>query len=121
MIPKMNKVLAVAIERCPAIAPKTLEQFLGGLLDEEPRQLARLPGTPATVLAAQFTCYAKSSADIAEVMRRQDSAVQQLTNAIWRIKPLEEKPAKKTLRIVEVTHDPGSSADKQCRACAACA
>ena len=71
MNPKMNKTLVAALKRCRDITPTTLDEFLGPLLDRDPDDLARLPGTPGTVLAAQFTCYAKSSASLSEVLRRQ--------------------------------------------------
>jgi hypothetical protein len=114
----MNKTLARAIARCPAVKSLSLGQFLGGLLDEEPQDLAKLPGTPATVLSAQFTCYAKSSANLAEVLSRQNDASRQLIDAVWRIKPLEQK---KRIKTLEATSDSDSLADKRCRACAACA
>ena len=116
-----KRILALALERCPAVKPTTLEQFLGGLLDETPEDLAKLPGTPATVLSAQFVCYAKSSASLAEVLRRQSGASQQLTDAAWRIKSVEEKKAKKSTKVLEVTIDSDSPADKRCHACTACA
>ena len=85
MNPQMNKTLAAALKRCRDITPTTLDEFLGPLLDRDPDDLARLPGTPGTVLAAQFTCYAKSSASLSEVLRRQTEEAGKLTDALWRI------------------------------------
>ena len=119
MNPKMNKTLAVALKRCRDISPTTLDDFLGPLLDRDPEDLARLPGTPGTVLAAQFTCYAKSSASLSEVLRRQTEEAGKLTDALWRIPAPKETPPRNN-QTEEVNRDSDSLPDqKQCLACSA--
>jgi hypothetical protein len=59
-----------ALACCPPLQTVTLEEFLDTLLDEEPEVLARMPGTPGEVLAAQFTCYARQSVPLRECLRR---------------------------------------------------
>jgi len=118
----MNKTLAVALGRCPEIAPKTLEEFLGALLDRNPDDLARLPGTPGTVLAAQFTCYAKSSVTLSEALRRQTEHSARLADTIWRIQTAKDKPSEMShaTPLEEAARDPDPLPDpKQPTACAA--
>jgi hypothetical protein len=103
----MNQIWA-AVERCEQIRPVAVGEFLGGLLDQDPEQLAQLPGTPAMVLSAQFCSYLKSSVQLSDVLRRGPSA-QQVIDAVWRATPAEQ----------EKRHDPDSCANKRCRACAA--
>jgi hypothetical protein len=102
----MNPDLERALERCPPVSPQTLEEFLGGLLDEEPERLARLPGTPATVLAAQFTYYAKTSVQLAETLRRDLAASRQLDDTIRRLDLLTHVKQK------EAAYGPDHPADK---------
>ena len=102
----MNSDLQRALDRCPPVTPQTIEDFLGGLLDEEPHCLARLPGTPATVLAAQFTYYAKTSTLLAETLRRDQAASRQLDNIIRRLDLLTHVKPK------EAAHGPDHPADK---------
>jgi len=117
--PKMNKILTAALKRCCDITPTTLDEFLGPLLDRDPEDLARLPGTPGTVLAAQFTCYAKSSASLSEVLRRQTEEAGKLTDALWRI-PAPTQTQPQNNQTQEANRDPDSLPDqKQCLACAA--
>ena len=119
MNPKMNKTLVAALNRCRDITPTTRDEFLGPLLDRDPEDLARLPGTPGTVLAAQFTCYAKSSASLSEVLRRQTEEAGKLTDALWRI-PAPKQTQPQNNQTEEVNRDPDSLPDqKQCLACAA--
>jgi len=116
---KMNKTLVAALKRCCDITPTTLDEFLGPLLDRDPDDLARLPGTPGTVLAAQFTCYAKSSASLSEVLRRQTEETNKLADALWRIPAPKETPPRNN-PTEEANRDPDSLPDqKQCLACAA--
>jgi hypothetical protein len=115
----MNKTLVAALKRCRDITPTTLDEFLGPLLDRDPDDLARLPGTPGTVLAAQFTCYAKSSASLSEVLRRQAEEAGKLADAIWRIPAPKQTPSRNN-QTEETNRDPDSLPDqKQCLACAA--
>ena len=119
MNPKMNKTLTAALKRCRDITPTTLDEFLGPLLDRDPDDLARLPGTPGTVLAAQFTCYAKSSASLSEVLRRQTEEAGKLTDALWRI-PAPKQTQPQNNQTEEANRDSDSLPDqKQCLACAA--
>ena len=118
----MNKTLAVALGRCPEIHPTTLEEFLGALLDRDPDDLARLPGTPGTVLAAQFTCYAKSSVTLSETLRRQREHAGTLADIIWRIKAAKDKPSElsRTTPHEEAARDSDPLPEpKQPAACAA--
>jgi len=118
----MNRALAVALGRCPEMHPTTLEEFLGALLDRDPDDLARLPGTPGTVLAAQFTCYAKSSVTLSEVLRRQTEHSGTLADTIWRIQTAKDRPSgiSRTTPEEEPPRDPDPLPDpKQPAACAA--
>jgi len=117
--PKMHKTILAALNRCRNITPTTLDDFLGPLLDRDPDDLARLPGTPGTVLAAQFTCYAKSSVSLSEVLRRQMEQAGKLTDALWRI-PAPKQTQPQNNQTEEANRDPDSLPDqKQCLACAA--
>ena len=80
-----------AMERCKVPDVKTLGQFLGGLLEIEPKQLSRLPGAPSTVMTAQFLYFAKTSCDeLAEAMIRNKKSSSVLIDAAWRVKSVKE-------------------------------
>ena len=118
----LHKTLAVALSHCPEIAPTTLDEFLGALLDRDPDDLARLPGTPGTVLAAQFTCYAKSSVILSETLRRQTEHSARLADTLWRVpQPKEARTQNSHPATAEEDHrDPDPLPDpKQPAACAA--
>lgn len=93
--------LELALSRCAAPAIQTLEGFLDGLLDMEVSQLAQMPGSPGQVLAAQFTCYARSSVTLEETLRRQPWAFQALEDALRRL-----PAAKRTTRRRKSHADP---------------
>ena len=65
-----GKLILDALSRCEDPNTRSLEDFLGNLLDEEMDALAQLPGTPGQVMAAQFTHYARSSVHLTECLRR---------------------------------------------------
>ena len=87
----MNKRLFAALQRCQNIKPQTLEEFLGDLIDQAPDQLAHLPGTPATVQAAQFTYYATTSAMLTEALRRKTTDAQKIADLVWRLSQRKEQ------------------------------
>ena len=127
MSAKVNKLLTVALLRCHEIKPSSLAQFLGALLDEEPGQLARLPGAPGTVPAAQFTCYAKQSVDLQEVLARDSQNARRLADMIWHLGKPQAQPsdnpttvqAQSQRQAEDATCDPHSYPD--CKRTAACA
>ena len=122
MTTTMHKALAVALSHCPEITTTTLDEFLGVLLERDPDDLAQLPGTPGTVLAAQFTCYAKSSVTLSETLRRQTEHSARLADVIWRVpQPKESLVRNRHPATEEEEHcDPDPLPDpKQPAACAA--
>ena len=122
----MNELLKMALANCPNPEVRTLEEFLGGLLDRDPDQLARLPGTPSTVLAAQFTYFAKSSVTLSEELRRDKKNTKKLTDHIWRLDHKDSEQADRnsqdsntnTPPDEETSHDTHlPSGAPKCRAC----
>lgn len=85
MSTSLPEALEYALKRCPALSTQSLDKFLGGLLDMDLQQLAQLPGSPGQVLAAQFSCYARSSVTLEEEMRRKTDAFQFLADALRRL------------------------------------
>lgn len=85
MATSLPEALEFAMKRCPAQSTQSLDAFLGGLLEMDLQQLAQLPGSPGQVLAAQFTCYARSSVRLEEELRRRTDAFQFLTDALRRL------------------------------------
>lgn len=81
----LPEALEFALKRCPPLTTQSLEGFLGGLLEMDLQQLAQLPGSPGQVLAAQFTCYARSSASLEEELRRSPEAFQFMADALRRL------------------------------------
>lgn len=76
-----------ALSRCLPLGAVGLEEFLNTLLDEDPDVLARMPGTPGEVLAAQFTYYARQSVTLKESVRRTAEPAGRLVQRVMRIKP----------------------------------
>lgn len=85
MATSLPEALEYAMKRCPALSTQSLDAFLGGLLEMDLQQLAQLPGSPGQVLAAQFTCYARSSVALEEEFRRRNDAFQFLADALRRL------------------------------------
>lgn len=81
----LPEALEYALKRCPPLTTQSLDMFLGGLLEMDLQQLAQLPGSPGQVLAAQFTCYARSSVPLEEELRRRPEAFQFLADALRRL------------------------------------
>ena len=87
----MHATVMTAVEQCSSQDVKTLGQFLGGLLEVEPKQLSRLPGPPSTVMTAQFLYFAKTSCgELAEAMTRNVKASSAIMDAAWRVTPVKE-------------------------------
>lgn len=85
MATSFPEALEFALRRCPPLTTQSLDAFLGGLLEMDLQQLAQLPGAPGQVLAAQFTCYARSSVALEEELRRRSDAFQFLADALRRL------------------------------------
>lgn len=84
-----------ALQRCPELTTQTLDGFLGGLLEMDLEQLAQLPGSPGQVLAAQFTCYARSSVVLLEEeLLRKPAVFQSLADALRRL-PNPKSPTRR--------------------------
>ena len=79
-------LIAAAFARCPAVEPRSLEDFLGTLLDEDLTALAQLPGTPGQVMSAQFTHYVRSSVVLTETIRRCREPADQLIRLVLRLR-----------------------------------
>ena len=101
---KPKQTLALALERCPDLKTKSLEAFLGSLLDEDLEVLAQMPGTPGQVLAAQFTHYAASSVNLTEPLARRTEAFQPLLNTVLRMPVLSVKAARAAPARRTITH-----------------
>jgi len=80
-----------AILRCRSLGAVSLEDFLDSLLDEDPEVLARMPGTPGEVLAAQFTYYARQSVSLRESQRRSTDATERIVQRLIRLEPDSRK------------------------------
>lgn len=80
-----------ALSRCQPLQAVSLEEFLDTLLDEDPDVLARMPGTPGEVLAAQFTHYARQSVSLRECSRRAAEPAGRLVQRMMRINPKRRK------------------------------
>ena len=80
-----------AILRCRLLGAVSLEEFLDSLLDEDPDVLARMPGTPGEVLAAQFTYYARQSVSLRESQRRSTDATERIVQRLIRLEPDSRK------------------------------
>jgi len=72
---------------CACVPTSSIPLFLGSLIQKDTRQLARLSGTPGTVMAAQFTFYVKSSckAALIEELTANRKNYDNLSNLIWRV------------------------------------
>ena len=86
-----HESIAAALARCPALATKSLEEFLDGFLDEDLDTLAQMPGTPGQVMAAQFTHYVRSSVTLSECRRRDTAQAQKLMDTIMRLPPVRTR------------------------------
>ena len=121
---KVNPTVALALARCTPLKPTSLASFLGALLEADTEQLAHMPGTPGTVLAAQFTCYAKQSVELHEALVRETRNSRRLTDLIWQAsqpKNQATNEAQPSQQEEVPTCDPNSSAHcKRTAACAAC-
>ena len=87
---KVNPTVVLALARCTPLKPTSLASFLGALLEADTEQLAHMPGTPGTVLAAQFTCYAKQSVELQEALIRETRNSRRLTDLIWQAEPAQK-------------------------------
>ena len=121
---KINKMLVLALKRCAPLKPTSLDSFLGALLEADTEQLAHMPGTPGTVLAAQFTCYAKQSVELQDALIRETKNSRRLNDLIWQAaqpKNQANTQAQPRQQEEDSTCDPNSSAHcKRTAACAAC-
>ena len=121
---KVNPTVVIALARCTPLKPTSLASFLGALLEADTDQLAHMPGTPGTVLAAQFTCYAKQSVELQEALIRETRNSRRLTDLIWQAsqpKNQANNEAQPGPNEEVSTCDPNSSAHcKRTAACAAC-
>ncbi len=82
---KPQATINTAVARCPVLRLKSLELFLGDLLDEDLETLAQMPGTPGQVMAAQFTYYVRRSVDLTETCRRHSEQFSMLIECIMRM------------------------------------
>ena len=88
-----QEIVSNALSGCPGLDTRSLEEFLDTLLDEDLDVLAQMPGTPGQVMAAQFTHYVRSSAVLAECLRRDDGQAERCADAVLRL-PAARRKAK---------------------------
>ena len=86
----IHRTLSTALDRSNKQTLRSLEDFLGSLLDEELSVLANLPGTPGQVMAAQFTYYVRSSVALREELRRDNTKFITLMDAVLRLPRADE-------------------------------
>ncbi|MBE7462986.1 MAG: hypothetical protein HS116_05760 [Planctomycetes bacterium] len=84
-----------ALQNCPPFESRSLGDFLGDLLTEDLDALAQLPGSPGQVLAAQFTCYARSSVPLSEALQQQTEPFRTLQDTLGRLSAPSASPAKR--------------------------
>jgi len=99
----MNRNLQKAFAGCANVEVVSLGTFLHPLLSRDLDALARLPGKPATVLAAQFLYYARTSTHLAECMALDRQAYSRIAAAIVK---LDETAKQKSILIRASTSAP---------------
>jgi hypothetical protein len=79
------------IDETPSVTAEDLETFLEPFWALDLADLAQMPGTPATVLCAQFLHYAKSHNVLAEALRRDDHAIKRVQIWLRRLRAVNKR------------------------------
>ena len=92
VVPKVDfNPIDDALSRCRTVETKSLEEFLDSMLDQDLDVLAQLPGTPGQVLCAQFVHYIRSSVDLTEALKRDNTKSQILLETVHRLPEIKKR------------------------------